>query len=145
MLKPTKLIIGITLTTFLGLSAFLEPAQAIRRRSNSFSRTSNDETQIQAQFSLVDTTQNGNLILDLEPENEYLGLFIGAIEDYTEGDGRLTRLQGERDSSGNLLFLGESDSFGNPTFVYSEDGFNPVKKLFDVGDLEATLDRKSVV
>jgi hypothetical protein len=125
MMKNTvKLMMTITLVTGLGMSAFIKPAEAQRRRSNTYSQTATDETTVNYQFRLVDTTIDGISIRDRKPGNENLGLFIGAIEDYTKGFGQLTNIQGSRDPSGNLMFA-EGRSF------------NPEEELLAVGNLEA--------
>jgi hypothetical protein len=125
MMKNTvKLMMTITLVTGLGMSAFIKPAEAQRRQSNTYSQTATDETRIDYQFRLVDTTRDGIFISDQEPNNENLGLFIGAIEDYTKGLGQLTGIRGTRDPFGNLIF---------------RNSFNPEEELLDVGNLEATL------
>ncbi len=127
MMKNTvKLMMAITLITGLGMSAFIKPAEAQRRRSNTYSQTATDATIVNYQFRLVDTTIDGISIRDRKPGNENLGLFIGAIEDYTKGFGQLTNIQGSRDPSGNLMF-GEP---GEP--------FNPKEELLALGNLEAT-------
>ena len=130
--KIVKLMMAVSLTTVFGVLAFMESAQAQRRPSNPYSETSIDQTEVIRQFSLVDTTPEGNSIVDQAPDNNNLGVFNGAIEDYTLGLGNLCAF-GVACSirSGNLNF----GSFGNVTTGY----FNAEAVLPGVGDLRVEL------
>ncbi len=80
-----KLAVATSLTSAIALGAFVESAdaQVLRRRlGHTYSRTSVNETEIEAQFNLFDTTEDGKPILDQDPSAQ-IGLFVGAIEDYT--------------------------------------------------------------
>jgi hypothetical protein len=133
--KTVKLMMAISLTTVFGLLAFMESAEAQRRQSNTYSETSINQTTVGRQFSLVDTTPEGNSIVDQAPDNNNLGVFIGAIENYTLGAGSLcssavtpTECTIPR---GNLNF----GTFGNVTTGF----FNADAVLPGVGDLRVEL------
>jgi len=133
--KTVKLMMAVSLTTVFGVLAFMESAEAQRRQSNLYSETSINQTTVVSQFTLVDTTPEGNSIVDQAPDNNNLGVFSGAIEDYTLGMGSLC----SRDftptqctiPSGNLNF----GSFGNVTTGY----FKAEAVLPGVGDLRVEL------
>jgi len=133
--KTVKLMMAVSLTTVFGLLAFMESAEAQRRKGNTYSETSIDQTSVLRQFSLVDTTPEGNSIVDQVPKNNNLGVFIGAIEDYTLGTGRLCSSDAAPEeckiSSGYLNF----GSFGNVTTGF----FNADAVLPGVGDLRVEL------
>jgi len=133
--KTVKLMMAISLTTVFGVLAFMESAEAQRRQLNTYSETSINQTEVISQFTLVDTTLEGNSIVDQAPDNNNLGVFIGAIEDYTLGTGSLCSSDftfPECDiASGNLNF----GSFGNVTTGF----FNPQPVLPGVGDLRVEL------
>jgi hypothetical protein len=138
--KTVKLMMAISLTTVFGLLAFMESAEAQRSRGNTYSETSINQTDVLRQFSLVDTTPEGNSIVDQAPGNNNLGVFSGAIEDYTLGTGSLCSSASEDQiqlceqdgiSSGYLNF----GSFGNVTTGF----FNPQAVLPGVGDLRVEL------
>jgi len=133
--KTVKLMMAISLTTVFGLLAFMESAEAQRSRGNTYSETSINQTDVLRQFSLVDITPEGNSIVDQAPDNNNLGVFIGAIEDYTLGTGSLCSSDFTATqctiASGNLNF----GSFGNVTTGY----FNPQPVLPGVGDLRVEL------
>jgi len=133
--KTVKLIVAVSIATGFGMSAFMESAEAQRREGNDYSETSINQTDVLRQFSLVDTTPEGNSIVDQAPDNNNLGVFIGAIENYTLGMGSLcsrdfTPTECDIDS-GNLNF----DSFGNVTTGYFDAGL----VLPGVGDLRVEL------
>jgi hypothetical protein len=131
--KTVKLMMAVSLTTVFGLLAFMESAEAQRSRGNTYSETSINQTTVLSQFSLVDTTPEGNFIVDQAPENNNLGVFIGAIENYTLGSGSLCGSFSEECTipSGNLNF----GSFGNVTTGF----FNTQEVLPGVGDLRVEL------
>jgi hypothetical protein len=140
--KTVKLMMAISLTTVFGVLAFMESAEAQRRQSNLYSETSIDQTTVGRQFSLVNTTPEGNSIVDQAPDNNNLGVFIGAIEDYTLGTGSLCgsasasedqiQLCEQRGISSGYLNFG---SFGNVTTGF----FNAEAVLPGVGDLRVEL------
>jgi len=90
MMKNTvKLMMAITLITGLGMSAFIKPAEAQRRKGNTYSQTNEDEQFVGAQFSLVNATRDGIPIDDAVGESNSIGLFIGAIENYAPAKGEI--------------------------------------------------------
>jgi hypothetical protein len=93
MKKTVKLMVAIALATGFGMSAFMESAEAQtaarRRRGNTYSQMNNDETNLDSVFTLVNANREGNLIREAVLENNNIGLFIGAIEDFDLADGRI--------------------------------------------------------
>jgi len=67
--------------TGMGMSAFIEPAEAARRTGNDYSQTGENEQFVEAQFSLVNATREG-ILIDDDDISLGIGLFIGAIENY---------------------------------------------------------------
>lgn len=139
--KTVKLMMAISLTTVFGVLAFMESAEAQRRQSNLYSETSTNQTTVQSQFTLVDTTPEGNSIVD-QAQKKHLGLFIGAIQDYTLGTGSLCDPPSEEEeqiqdckqegiASGYLEF----GTFGNVTTGF----FKTEEVLPGVGDLKVEL------
>jgi hypothetical protein len=90
MMKNTvKLMMTITLVIGLGMSAFIKPAEAQRRKGNTYSQTNEDEQNVKVQFSLVNATRDGIPIDDAVGESNSIGLFIGAIENYAPAKGEI--------------------------------------------------------
>ncbi len=83
--KTVKLMMAALFATGIGMSAFIEPAEAARRRGNDYSQTGEDEQFVQAQFSLVNATREG-IPIDDDDRSLGIGLFIGAIENYTPAE-----------------------------------------------------------
>jgi hypothetical protein len=134
MKKTVKIMVAISIATGFGMSAFIEPteAQITRRISNTYSQSVQNQTSVVGQFTLVNTTRDGNSIgnsiVDQTPDNEKLGLFIGAIENYTSGNGIFKQFQ--RDGGLKVAL----DSSGYPIL---ETPFTPSNTGFDGGDLVA--------
>ena len=63
--------------------------------SNQYSQTGTDETEVQSQFNLTQTTADGNAILDTLTTNPNEGLFIGAVQNFQFGNGSLTNTADE--------------------------------------------------
>lgn len=86
--KTVKLMMAALFATGMGMSAFIEPAEAARRTGNDYSQTGEDEQFVQAQFSLVNATREG-IPIDDDDISLGIGLFIGAIENYTPAQGEI--------------------------------------------------------
>ncbi|HAX79544.1 MAG TPA: hypothetical protein DCY88_27870 [Cyanobacteria bacterium UBA11372] len=83
-----KLMIAVTSATVLGMSAFIQPAEAAKKQGETYSQPSENEFKVEAQFSLVNQTRSGQPIVDqpVEREGAVVGRrFFEAIENYTEG------------------------------------------------------------
>jgi hypothetical protein len=132
--KTVKLMMAISLSTGLGMSTLSESAEAARITSNEYSGTSQDQTSLTNQFSLVNATRDGNPIVDQNPENN-ISIFSNAIEDYTCGSGQLQINSGRvvRDSSNNPIFV--------TRFTPEDSIYSSGEKCtnFAVGNLEAQL------
>jgi hypothetical protein len=87
--KTVKLMMAALFATGMGMSAFIEPAEAARRTGNDYSQTGENEQIVEAQFSLVNATRDGILIDDAVGGNDSIGLFIGAIENYSPATGEI--------------------------------------------------------
>ena len=111
-IKIVKLMIAVSLATVFGISAFMESAEAeYVGGDEEYSLMSVDATSVGAQFILV-----GTPIIDDTNFNNDIGLFVGAIENYTTGTGRLTAI-GARDNIGNLEFQNPFEPDPNPIVV----------------------------
>lgn len=116
---------AMTLGTVPVMSGFMKPVAAQLIEGNEYSQATSPI--VRTQFNLFDKDKDGNVIRDVKPENDNVGLFFGAIEDYEIGFGKLLvdeKGKVVRDSSGSALF---------------EIPFTPEEKLFDVGNLQAEL------
>ncbi len=120
---------ALAATTVLVASAFVQPADAQRRRGNRYSVMGEDATQIFFQFQLFDTDESGNIIHDTTPDYPAVGLFRGAIVDYVSGMGKLRDVE-------QMLEPSDFDADGNPIL---EEAFQQEIKQFDMGDLLAEL------
>jgi len=118
--KTVKLMMAISLTTVFGVSAFMESAEAQRRTGNTYSQTGEDEQNVQAQFSLVNATREGIPIDDAEGGNDSIGLFIGAIENYSPAKGEIcfNSFQEGCDPGFNISRFHESSRY-----LYNSSGF----------------------
>lgn len=132
-----KLVMATALATVTAIGSFIESAEAQRsRRGNTYSSTGSDEQSVLAQFSLVNATEDGQPIVDQEGANDYVGLFMGAIENYTGGFGEVCVGQAEVCDAGSPSPDDPRyivDSAGFPIFVQP---FVPNSSPFD-GDLRA--------
>jgi hypothetical protein len=127
-MKITQLMMAIALATVPVMSAFIEKAaaqKAMRPQGNEYS--SSTSPSVNVQFDLFDALSNGNPILDLEQKNDKVGVFLGAIENYNTGFGRLLV-----DKKGEVVM----DASG---FAQFEIPFTSQNKLFDVGNFRAEL------
>jgi hypothetical protein len=92
MMKNTvKVMMAITLTTVVGTSFFIEPVAAAKRVGNPYSTAGGNGYQIDQQFNLVDTTQDGQPIQPITEykDNGFYSIFTGAIENYQYGIGKV--------------------------------------------------------
>ncbi len=148
--KTVKLMVAVSIATGFGMSAFMESAEAQRRTGNTYSTTSGDQQSVLTQFSLVDVTRDGKPIDEDEKtkEDDKVGFFRGAIENYTEGLGTLCIAGMETNTSSDIFAPCRNgtargryifDSSGYPIFL-GRSSFRPTpsKTPFD-GDLKAEL------
>jgi hypothetical protein len=129
MMKNTvKLMMAITLITGLGMSAFIKPAEAQRRRGNTYSQTNENEQSVQVQFSLVNATRDGIPIDDAVGGSDSIGLFIGAIENYARANGEIC-LAFSNDVQPDCNPSPSSSPFNQSSrYFYDSSGF-PIFKL----------------
>ncbi|WP_414581816.1 PEP-CTERM sorting domain-containing protein [Scytonema sp. PCC 10023] len=123
-MKVIQFLAAMTLATVPVMSGFMQSAYG-RETGETYDQGTSPT--VRTEFNLFDEDRGGNLILDLKPENDNVGVFFGAIENYQIGFGRLLvdeKGKVVRDSSGFALF---------------EIPFTPEEKLFDVGNLQAEL------
>ncbi|HAX79543.1 MAG TPA: hypothetical protein DCY88_27865 [Cyanobacteria bacterium UBA11372] len=124
-----KLMIAVTSAVVLGMSAFIQPAEAAKKQGETYSQPSEDEQKIDIQFSLVNQTRSGQPIVaqPVEQENIVLGRrFLGAIENYTKGLGELCNtVDNEKDQSNPIC---QTDSHKQGNYFFNSDGY-PIFKM----------------
>ncbi|ALF55852.1 hypothetical protein ACX27_28180 [Nostoc piscinale CENA21] len=114
-----KLMFAISLTVVPVILSFVEPAAAQRRlRTNTYSQTGSDQQNALAQFNLVNTARDGSEITD-SASDLGIGLFQGAIQDFTSGNGEVCI------SGGNLGFQPNcpASSINTGRYVLDANGF----------------------
>jgi hypothetical protein len=121
-----KLMIAVTSATVLGMSVFMEPAEAQRETSgNTYFKTGSDQESVGAKFSLIATGEDGQCAFDAVTELPTTCLFTGAIQNYTFGEGSL------RDNDREIRV----GSYGN----YISGSFDASEVLPGVGNLKADI------
>jgi len=125
-MKISKLLITTGLTSAIALGAFIESAdaQVRRRRGNTYSPTSSNESSVIAQFTLVDTTEDGSPILDQETAARS-GLFVGAIENYALVNGSVCSRFNSNAATEEVCSNRSNSSSVNadPDYFYDSSGF----------------------
>jgi len=133
--KTVKLMMAALFATGMGMSAFIEPAEAARRTGNDYSQTGEDEQFVQAQFSLVNATREG-IPIDDDDISLGIGLFIGAIENYSPAKGEIC-LAFSNDVQPDCNLSPSSSPFNQSSrYLYNSSGFpifRPTDPLRTIG------------
>ena len=97
------------------------------RPGNQYSGAAQNQQDILSQFNLYTVDSNGLEILDQAPNDNNVGVFIGAVEDFRTAQGELLV-----DGDGNVIVDNDGEVIINPDipFILSDT-------LFEVGNLEA--------
>ena len=132
-----KLMIAVTSAAVLGMSAFMEPAEA-RGTGNGYSLPDGNEEFVDAQFDLVSTKKEGQPIFDAQG-NVVGRRFLGAIENYTEGKGLLCNVDNVKNIVNDLDAICKNNSYlGSEYNMYyyldKKSGFPIFKEPFDADE-----------
>jgi hypothetical protein len=136
-----KLMIAVTSATVFGMSAFMERAEAQRATGNSYSQPDINELRVDAQFDFVNTKKEGERLLNTQ--GDFVGRrFLGAIENYTKGEGILCSdgIDDKINDKDNPIckkgYIKGSYFFDSANYPIFKTAFQPSTNPFD-GDLVA--------
>lgn len=126
-MNKNTIVVATTLATAIAFGGFIDSADAQVRRArpgNRYSPTSFNEAGVIAQFTLFDTTENGQPILDQDIDSQG-GLFVGAIEEFATATGTVCSrtFSGTKDEAVCKNLSNSSTINDSTAYFYDSSGF----------------------